>query len=87
MFTMNKSTKVAISLPEHVLKAIEKERKASGESRSEFFRRAAEQLLKQEQESKAAETYIRGYRVMPESAEEVKAVHRSGVVLLAEEPW
>ena len=49
---MDKSTKVAISLPERVLKAIEKERKARGESRSEFFRRAAEKLLKQEHVTK-----------------------------------
>ena len=84
---MNKSTKVAISLPEHVLRAIEKERKARGESRSEFFRRAAEILLKQEKESKAIETYIRGYCVMRESVEEVEAVHRAGVAVLAEEPW
>ena len=34
---MDKSAKVAISLPENVLKAIEKERKVRGESRSEFF--------------------------------------------------
>ena len=84
---MDKSTKVAISLPERVLKAIEKERKARGESRSEFFRRAAEKLLKQEQESKAVETYIRGYCSLPESAEEVNAVHRAGAAVLAEEPW
>ena len=84
---MDKSTKVAISLPEHVLKAIEIERKIRGESRSGFFRRAAEKLLKQEQESKAVEAYIRGYCAMPESAEEVKAVHRAGAVVLAEEPW
>lgn len=84
---MGKSAKVAISLPESVLEAIEKERKARGESRSEFFRRAAERLLKQEQESKAVETYIRGYNTVPETAEEVKAVHRAGVAVLAEEPW
>jgi len=84
---MGKSTKVAISLPERVLKAIEKERKTRGESRSEFFRRAAEKLLKQEQESKAVEAYIRGYCAMPESAEEVEVVHRVGAVVLAEEPW
>ena len=84
---MDKSAKVAISLPENVLKAIEKERKVRGESRSEFFRRAAEKLLKQEQESKAIETYIRGYRTIPESAEEVEAIHRAGVAVLAEEPW
>ena len=84
---MNKSTKVAISLPEHVLKAIEKERKTRGESRSEFFRRAAEKLLKQEQESKAIEKYIQGYCDMPESVEEVEAIHRAGTAVLAQEPW
>ncbi len=84
---MNKSTKVAISLPERILKEIERERKARGESRSEFFRRAAERLLKQEQESKEVEKYIRGYCAMPESAEEVDAVHRAGVAVLADEPW
>ncbi len=84
---MGKSTRVAISLPEDTLKAIEKERKARGESRSEFFRRAAEKLLKQEQESKAVEAYIRGYCATPESAEEVEAVHRAGAAALAEEPW
>jgi metal-responsive CopG/Arc/MetJ family transcriptional regulator len=84
---MNKSTKVAISLPENVLKDIEKVRKARGESRSEFFRRAAEKLLKQEQESKAIEKYIQGYCDIPESADEVKTIHRAGTAVLAQEPW
>lgn len=84
---MGKSAKVAISLPEHVLKAVEKERKARGESRSEFFRRAAEKLLKQEQESRAIEKYIQGYRNIPESADEVEAIHRAGKAVLAQEPW
>ena len=84
---MNKSTKVAISLPEHVLKAIERERKARGESRSEFFRRAAEKLLKQEQETKAIEKYIQGYCDKPELVEEVEAIHRAGTTVLAQEPW
>ncbi len=84
---MEKSTKVAISLPENTLKAIEKERKARGESRSEFFRRAAEKLLKQEKESKEVDAYIHGYTVMPESAGEVEAINRVGINVLAEEPW
>jgi metal-responsive CopG/Arc/MetJ family transcriptional regulator len=84
---MKKSMKVAISLPEHVLEAVEKERKARGESRSEFFRRAAEKLLKQEQESKSIEKYVQGYRAVPESSDEVEAVHRAGTAVLAQEPW
>jgi metal-responsive CopG/Arc/MetJ family transcriptional regulator len=84
---MGKSTKVAISLPERTLKEIESSRKSRGESRSEFFRRAAEKLLKEEQESKAIEAYIRGYTTNPESAEEVETVHQVGAAMLAKEPW
>ena len=84
---MSKSAKVAISLPEHVLKAVEKERKARGESRSEFFRHAVERLLKQDQDSKAVEDYVQGYRSVPESREEIEQAHSAGVAVLAEEPW
>ena len=84
---MGKSAKVAISLPEHVLKDIEKERKSKGESRSEFFRRAVEELLKHEKESEAVKTYIHGYTIMPELTEDVQAVHQAGVNVLAGEPW
>ncbi len=84
---MDKTTKVAISLPETTLRAIEKERKEKGQSRSEFFRHAAERLLRQEQQSKEVEKYIRGYSTIPESAGEVGAIHQIGVSTLAEEPW
>ena len=84
---MGKSAKVAISLPEDVLEAVEAERKVKGESRSKFFRRAIERLLKQERESSAVKDYVRGYREVPESAEEVEAVHWVGSAVLAEEPW
>ena len=84
---MGKSAKVAISLPEDVLEAVETERKAKGESRSKFFRRAIERLLKQERDSSAVKDYVRGYREIPESADEVEAAHRLGIAVLAEEPW
>jgi len=84
---MGRSAKIAISLPENTLEAVEKERKISGESRSEFFRRAVEKLLKQEQEAKTVESDVEGYRAIPESAGEIDTVHRSGVSILSEEPW
>ena len=84
---MIKSTKIAISLPEDILKTIEKERKARGESRSEFVRHAIEKYLKQERESKEVESYVRGYTTVPESAEEVEAIHQAGVNILVEESW
>ena len=84
---MSKSAKVAISLPEDILKAAEMERKARGESRSQFFRRAIERLLKQERESSTVKAYVRGYQEVPESAEEVEVAHQVGSAVLAEEPW
>ena len=84
---MNRSAKIAISLPEDTLEAVEKQRKISGESRSSFFNRAVENLLKQEQEAKLIESYVEGYRAIPESAGEIDAIHRSGVSMLAEETW
>ncbi len=84
---MNRSTKVAISLPGDILAVIEKERKATGESRSEFFRRAIETLLGQQRESEAVQAYIKGYRNQPETAEEIEALHKAGVEALSGEPW
>jgi metal-responsive CopG/Arc/MetJ family transcriptional regulator len=79
--------KITISLPEPVLKAIEKERKVRGESRSEFLRISVEQFLKQEQVSKSVEAYIKGYRAMPESTGEIKDANQGGIASLAGEPW
>ena len=84
---MSKTAKVAISLPEHVLAAVEMERRAKGESRSEYFRRAVEARLKEERESSAIEDYVRGYRQYPDAPEEVEAAHRAGSAVLATEPW
>ena len=82
-----KTTKIAISLPEAVLDAVEKEREGSGESRSEFFRRAVEALLRQQREKELSERYVRAYQNLPESPEEVEAARKAAGSILAEEPW
>ena len=84
---MGKIGKVAISLPEDILAAVETERRTKGESRSEFFRRAVEMRLKEEWQSSAVREYVRGYQKCPESSEEVEAAHRAGSAILAAEPW
>jgi metal-responsive CopG/Arc/MetJ family transcriptional regulator len=84
---MNKTSKVAISLPTETLKAVERERAASGESRSQIIRRAIEVLLREKKEREKTENYIRGYREMPETKEEIDAARHSASVILAEEPW
>ncbi len=84
---MSKTAKIAISLPEDVLAAVERQRRDSGESRSEFFRRAAEILLRRQREQEMNELYVRAYQQMPETAEEVEAARRAASNILAEEPW
>jgi len=84
---MPKTAKIAISLPEDVLKAVERERGESGESRSEFFRRAVEMLLRRRREQEMSQQYVRAYQRMPETKEEVAAAYRAANNILAEEPW
>lgn len=84
---MGKIAKVAISLPEDILAAVEMERQAKGESRSEFFRRAVEMRLKEERQSSAIRDYVIGYQKSPESPHEVEAAHRASSAILAAEPW
>ena len=84
---MPKTAKIAISLPEDVLDAVERERGESGESRSEFFRRAVEMLLRHRREQEMSQQYVRAYQRMPETKEEVAAAYRAANNILAEEPW
>ncbi|MFC1940679.1 ribbon-helix-helix protein, CopG family [Chloroflexota bacterium] len=84
---MPKTSKVAISLPEEVLTAVEREREESGESRSQIFRRAVELLLRHRKEKEMIDQYIRAYQQMPETTEEVTAARHSASTILAEEPW
>ena len=84
---MPKTTKIAISLPADILNAVERERKESGESRSELFRRAVELLLRRHREQDMSERYIRAYERIPETKEEIEAARHAASVILAEESW
>ncbi len=84
---MPKTSKIAISLPQEMLTAVEKEREESGESRSQIFRRAVELLLRQRKEREMSERYLQAYQEMPESQEEIRAARRAASSILAEEPW
>ena len=84
---MTKTTKIAISLPVEIFSAVEDERKKSGESRSELFRRAVHMLLNRRHERERSERYILAYERFPESIEEIEAARRSAGAILAEESW
>lgn len=84
---MNKTTKIAISLPKDVLNAVEEKREESGESRSQFFRRAVETLLKRQMEQEQIECYVHAYTENPETKQEIEATRRAASTILAMEPW
>ncbi len=83
---MNRTVKVAISLPEELLRQVDGVRRLRGESRSQYFRDAAVAHLSLGTES-AIEIYRRGYVDQPESPSEIEAATQSAVALLASEPW
>jgi len=85
--SVNKTSKIAISLPEDVLTVIEIQRQESGESRSQFFRRAVDMLLKHQREQELSEQYLRAYREMPETKREIAAARRNARAILSQEPW
>ena len=84
---MAKSAKITISLREDLLQDIERECLATGETRSEFFRRAVEALLRREWEREAIEQYVQGYLRQPETQEESGWVEAASQGVLAACPW
>ena len=79
--------KIAISLPDEVLEDVERERKATGESRSQFLRRAVHALLSHLREREAVERYVRGYQACPEMEEDIALVESASDQALAENSW
>lgn len=84
---MKRSVKVAISLPPDLLARVDKDRRSSGASRSEVFRRALETLLQRERQEEEIERYIQGYRRHPDNEREFEEALATGLAALAEEPW
>lgn len=66
------ATKVAISIPQELYRALERERKKNGRSRSSLVQEALRAWLKQQQEARDIRQYIEGYRRMPETRLEIE---------------
>jgi len=82
---MNRTVKVAISLPADLLDAVERRRLDRGTSRSEFFREALIARLSSD-DATDSERYIAAYRANPETEEEL-AEADVALAELASEPW
>jgi metal-responsive CopG/Arc/MetJ family transcriptional regulator len=81
------SSKVAISLPEQLLRLVDVECRSRGVSRSEFFRVAVEELFHRQEERKAVGSYVAGYERDPESEEEIREALAAAAAAVTEEPW
>ena len=79
--------KIAISLPDDVLDAVEKERMECGISRSEYFRRAVEEHLRRENEKEDVARYIRGYLDDPETPEELESARTLTHYAFDDDSW
>lgn len=84
---MPKVAKIAISLPERLLNDIDGECESTGETRSEFFRRAVHVLLRGQRQRQAISQYIRGYTQHPEGAEEIGLAQATSARPLSDSPW
>ena len=84
---MASSTKFSLSLPEPLFAAAERVRTRTGETRSRFFRRALEELLRQERQRDAVERYVAGYVAEPETPYEVEEVDEISNRTIAGDPW
>lgn len=68
---MATSVKISISLPECTLQEVEERRSASNETRSDYFRRAVEALLRDERERYDVARTVASYAAQPETDAEV----------------
>ena len=84
---MAQSAKIAISIPNQLVRLIEKERRKTGETRSAFIRRAIRLMFQGKEHMLQVSEYVEGYRCRPETEEEIAAAEASASELLAGEPW
>jgi hypothetical protein len=79
--------KIAVSLPRSLYLVVEKERRASGLSRSAIVQRALAESVARRARAKLVERYVERYRKNPETPAEVAAAMGTAGAVLEQEPW
>jgi len=78
--------KVAISVPAELYEELERDRRAEGMGRSEYFVHAVDELLRRKREQARVRKYVQGYTEQPETADDL--LSEQGMAdALAQEPW
>lgn len=81
------ATKVAVSIPDELYRAIEHVRRVRGQSRSAVVQEALRHWLDHEAQRAMVREYERGYRQKPEGPREIRAAEAAAAPLLAAEEW
>jgi metal-responsive CopG/Arc/MetJ family transcriptional regulator len=81
------ATKVAVSIPSGLYRAVERACKASGKSRSAVVQDALRHWLDSQAHAALVREYGAGYRRTPEGRREIKAAEAAAVRLLSTEDW
>ena len=80
-------SRITISLPEGTLARAERERRSTGESRSELFRRALEALFEADRREAAIRSYVESYVAEPETDYEVEQAAALSGFAFEPEDW
>jgi metal-responsive CopG/Arc/MetJ family transcriptional regulator len=81
------ATKVAVSIPDDLYRAVERARRKTGKTRSAVMQDALRAWLDHEAHAALVREYEAGYRRTPEGRREVKAATAAAIRLLAGETW
>ena len=81
------ATKVAMSMPEELYRAVEHIRKKSGRTRSAIMQEALRFWLQQQRYRRFIREYESGYRRKPESRREIEVAEAAAVSLLSSQEW
>jgi metal-responsive CopG/Arc/MetJ family transcriptional regulator len=81
------ATRVAISIPGPLYRAVERARKATGKSRRVVIQDALRHWLDHQAHEPLLAEYRAGYRGRPEGPREIKAAESAAVQLLSTEKW
>lgn len=81
------ATKIAISMPADLARAVERIRKRSGKSRSAIVQDALRHWLTEQDRTELVREYEAGYRRSPETRREIKAAEAAAVRLLSMDEW
>ncbi len=81
------ATKVAVSIPDDLYRAVERVRRTRRETRSAVIQAALRHWLAHEAQQVLVRDYVAGYRRKPEGRREILAAEATAVRLLSAEEW